>query len=175
MWSLRHQSLSCYSIPQLEKEKIRIISLFASLHIWGYLWEFSGFFCHQYSEEEAILGWELCHVVNATLLQSLSWASTLWHLQHLYVALPYLFASVRLWGHFFDHLFYLLQYLEGDSTRRLSSAAFWLLLLYVCPWLLFLCPKCGCSLRYYPLPCFLLYYLSQKFILLPCYHTSLYL
>lgn len=81
----------------------------------------------------------------------------------------------EIFGAIFDHLFYFFQYGRKFYPAALFCSFLWLLFLHVCPWLHCLFPKHGCSLRCCPLPCFLLYYLSQKFILLPCYHLSLFI
>lgn len=170
------ESLYC-SLLELEKGKIRI-SPFASLQTWGCWCKFSDSFVTAVQ-----LGKRLCWVRSSAVLWMLLCSRAFpgpqifWNLEHLSVSLPYLVPSVKFGGYLFiyDSYYFFFHYLEGGSTRQLYSAGFWLLLLYVFPWLLFLFYKHGCSLRRCPLPCFLLHYLSQKCILLPCYQLSLFI
>lgn len=93
-------SLSCCSIPQLKKRKVRLL-VHALLFTFERICEISRAPLHQwYSWEEPLLGSELCHLMDAIVLQILSWAKTFWDLENLSVALPYFVASVKFCGHF---------------------------------------------------------------------------
>lgn len=100
-----------------------------------------------------------------TLLQSLPRATQLFEILNICMwPFSYVVASVKSCGQFFDH------FTLFSIWSRFSQAALFcsfLLRLYLCPWLPFLFPKHGCSLRGCPLPHFLLLLLITEMYAAP--------